>query len=127
MESTIPADLLEIKGRFETWRTTRKYMREPIPDELWNAAADLSRRYPPSLVGRVLRLDPSRLKKLLIKRSPRTSVRKKPQATFLQLPTGIALPEVGSSLPQIPNGCRLQIERSDGSRLTLTLPSLDLV
>jgi len=33
MESTIPADLLEIKGRFETWRTTRKYMREPIPDE----------------------------------------------------------------------------------------------
>jgi hypothetical protein len=127
MESTIPADLLEIKGRFETWRTNRKYMREPIPDELWNAAAGLSRRYPPSLVGRVLRLDPSRLKKLLIKRSPRTSVRKKPQATFLQLPTGIALPEIGSSLPQIPNDCRPQIERSDGSHLTLPLPSLDLV
>ena len=52
-------------------------MREPIPDELWKAAADLSRRYPPSLVGRVLKLDPSKLKKLLIKRSARTSVRKK--------------------------------------------------
>ena len=93
----------------------------------WNAAADLSRGYPPSLVGRVLKLDPSKLKKLLIKRSARTSVRKKPQATFFQLPTGIALPEVGSPLPQIPIGCRLQIERPDGSRLTLTLPSLDLV
>jgi hypothetical protein len=71
MNSTISADLLELRARFETWRTNRKYLREPIPDELWNAAADLSRRYPPSLVGRVLKLDPSRLKKLLIKRSAR--------------------------------------------------------
>jgi hypothetical protein len=70
MNSTIPADLLELKDRFETWRTNRKYMREPIPDDLWNAAADLSRRYPPLLVGRVLKLDSSKLKKLLIKRSP---------------------------------------------------------
>jgi hypothetical protein len=126
MNSTIPADLLELKARFETWRTNRKYVREPIPDELWNAAADLSRRYPPSLVGRVLKLDPSRLKKLLIKRSARTSVRKKPQAAFFQLPTEIALPDLGSPLPQSPTSCRLQIERPDGSRLTLTLPSLDL-
>jgi hypothetical protein len=27
--STIPADLLELKARFETWRTNRKYVREP--------------------------------------------------------------------------------------------------
>jgi len=40
MNSTIPVDLLELKTRFETWRTNRKYMREPIPDELWNAAFD---------------------------------------------------------------------------------------
>src|SRR5689334_1664261 len=127
MNSTIPADLFELKARFETWRTNRKYARAPIPDELWNAAADLSRRYPTSLVGRVLKLDSSRLKKFLLKRSPRTSVRKKPRATFFQLPTEIVLPEAGSPLPQRPLGCRLQIERPDGSRLTLTLPSLDLV
>jgi hypothetical protein len=126
MNSTIPADLLELKARFDTWRTNRKYVREPIPDELWNAAADLCRRYPPSLVGRVLKLDPSRLKKTLVKRSARSSMRKKPQATFFQLPTDIALPEVGSTLPQNPIGCRLQIERPDGSRVTLTLLSLDL-
>ena len=127
MNSTIPADMLELKAGFETSRTNRKYMREPIPDELWNAAADLSRRYPPSLVGRTLKLDSSKLKKLLIKRSARVSARKKPRATFFQLPTEIALPEAGSSLLQRPVGCRLQIERPDGSRLTLTLPSLDLV
>jgi hypothetical protein len=62
MTSTIPAELFELKARFETWRTNRKYLREPIPDELWNAAADLSRRYPPSFVGRVLKIDPSGLK-----------------------------------------------------------------
>jgi len=38
MNSTIPADLLELKARFETWRTNRKYLREPIPDELWKIA-----------------------------------------------------------------------------------------
>ena len=127
MTSTIAADLLELKSHFETWRANRKYVREPIPDELWNAAAELSRLYPPSLVGRVLKIDPSRLKKLLIKRPARPSTRKKRQAAFFQLPTEIALPDVASTLPQSSVGCRLQIERSDGSRLTLTLPSLDLV
>jgi len=38
MNSTIPADILELNTRFETWRTNRKYVRAPIPDELWNAA-----------------------------------------------------------------------------------------
>jgi hypothetical protein len=127
MDSIIPVELLELNTRFETWRMNRKYVREPIPDELWSAAADLSRRYPPSLVGRVLKLDSSRLKRLLIKRSARTPTRKKPQAAFLRLPAEIALPEVGSSLLQSSIGCRLQIERPDGSRLTLTLSSLDLV
>jgi hypothetical protein len=61
MNSTTPADLLELKARYETWRANRKYVREPIPDELWNAAADLSRRYTTSLVGRVLKLDSSKL------------------------------------------------------------------
>jgi hypothetical protein len=33
MNSTIPADLLALKARFETWRANREYVREPIPDE----------------------------------------------------------------------------------------------
>lgn len=40
MNSTIPAYLLELKSLFETWRTNRKYVRQPIPDELWNATAE---------------------------------------------------------------------------------------
>jgi hypothetical protein len=91
MSSTIPAELLGIKDRFETWRANRKYVREPIPDELRNAAAALSRRYPPSPVGRVLKIDPSRLKKLLIKRPARHSTRKKPQVFVFRNRRGAAL------------------------------------
>src|SRR5262245_58885269 len=51
MNATTPADLLKLKARFETWCTNRKYLREPIPDELWGTAVDLSQHYPPALVG----------------------------------------------------------------------------
>ena len=69
MDSTVPADLVKLKDRLEAWRATRKYTRQPISDEFRQAAAEMARRYPPSLVGRILKLDPSRLKKLLIKMS----------------------------------------------------------
>jgi hypothetical protein len=123
MNSPIPADLLELRARFETWRTNRKYVRQPIRDELWNAAADLSRRYPPSLVGRVLKLDPSRLKRLAAKKPARP--RKQPAVAFFKLPPEVALPEIGSSALHGLTGCRIQLERPDGSRLTLMLPTLD--
>jgi hypothetical protein len=42
MDSTVPADLLKLKDRLESWRTTRKYARQPIPDEFRQAAADMA-------------------------------------------------------------------------------------
>jgi hypothetical protein len=58
---SIPADLLEIKHRFDSWRATRKYKREPIPVDLREDTARVSRRYPYSLVRHTLKLDPRRL------------------------------------------------------------------
>jgi hypothetical protein len=43
------------------------------------------------------------------------------------LPPGAALPEPGLSALQTAATCRLQLERPDGSRLTLMLPALDLL
>jgi hypothetical protein len=48
VDSTIPADLLKLKARLEDWRATRKYTRQPIPDEFRQAAAEMARRYSPS-------------------------------------------------------------------------------
>jgi hypothetical protein len=63
MNTTIPAELLTLKKRFDDWRANRKYVRESIPDELRNAVLEMSRRHPSSLIHRVLKVDPSRLKK----------------------------------------------------------------
>jgi len=61
MDSTVPADLLKLKDRLESWRATRKYARQPIPDEFRQAAAEMTERYSLSLVRRILKLDPWRL------------------------------------------------------------------
>ena len=52
----IPDDLLELQARFDQWRANRKYNREPIPDQLRDAALEMSRRYPPSLLRPVLKI-----------------------------------------------------------------------
>jgi len=84
MDSTVPADLLKLKARLEAWRATRRYARQPIPDEFRQAAAEMTERHPLSLVRRVLKLDPWRLKKSATKKSDR--VRNKPQTAFFTLP-----------------------------------------
>jgi len=56
MNSTIPAELLELKARFDQWRETRQYKREPIPTELRKAALEMIRRHPRALIRLALRL-----------------------------------------------------------------------
>ena len=124
MDSTVPADLLKLKARLEDWRATRRYARQPIPVEFRQAAAEMARRYSPSLVRRILKLDPWRLKKPETKRSDR--VHRQPQATFFTFPLDIALPEPRPVVTSLAAGCRLLVERPDGARLALTLSSLDL-
>jgi hypothetical protein len=154
MMDSVPAELLELQTRFETWRANRRYVRESIPDELRSAVLEMRRRYPASLIHRLLKVDPARLKKRppATRSVPKAAAPKKkpmparpsrpdvpkrklksptpaqvaplPQPAFFRLPTEAALPVDSSSAPtQAP--CRLQLERGDGSRLTLTLPGFD--
>ena len=34
METTIPAELLDLKARLDQWRANRKYLRQPLPPDL---------------------------------------------------------------------------------------------
>ena len=120
---SIPNELLEIKARFDQWRANRKYLREPIPDELRNAALEISRHYPPSLLRQVLKVDPWRLRPKAKAKAPRP--RRQAQTAFFKLPPPAAQAPAESLTSQSSTAYRLQIERPDGSRLTLTLPSLD--
>jgi hypothetical protein len=62
LDSTVAAGLLKLKARLEAWRGTRKYARQPIPDEFRQAAAGMTERHPLSLVRHILKLDPWRMK-----------------------------------------------------------------
>jgi hypothetical protein len=82
-------------------------------------------RYSTSLVRRILKLDPGQLNKRTTEKPHRA--RHKPKTAFFTLPSETPLLLPGSSATQNLAGCRLQIERPDGARLTLTLPALDMV
>jgi hypothetical protein len=98
MNSSLPADLLELKAQFDHWRSIRPYIRQPIPEELRHAALEMSRRYSPALVGRVLKLDPQRLKKSVPKPARQKNSLKKPQTAFFKLPTEVILPKPDTSV-----------------------------
>jgi hypothetical protein len=126
MNSPLPADMLDLKARFDHWRSIRPYIRQPIPDDLRQAAQEMSQRYSPALVGRVLKLDPHRLKKPVTKPARQKASLKNPQTAFFKLPTEVILPKPDTSVIPAATGCRVLLERPDGTRLTLMLPALDL-
>ena len=124
MKTTIPAEVLALKARIDQWRATRNHIRERMPTDLRQAVVKLCRRYPPALIRRVLKIDPWRLNGSLTRKpGPRG---KKQADAFFELPTKTLVPAPISTAADPPN-FRLLLERPDGSRLTLTLPALDLV
>lgn len=125
MDSITP-ELLEMKARLDAWRAQRKHIRQALPTELKNAILDLSPRYSPSILRRVLKIDPWKLKRgLTTAPSSRVSARKKTTTAFFQLPAPTITPTLPPS-SRTSSDCRLQLERPDGTRLCLTLPALDL-
>lgn len=120
----IPDDLLELQARFDQWRANRKYNREPIPDQLRDAALEMSHRYPSSLLRQVLKIQLCRLMPKA-KNNARRSKRQQPQTAFFKLPPPATSLGAESSTPQSSTASRLQLERPDGTRLSLTLSSLD--
>ena len=133
MTDQIPSDLLKFKIRLEAWRKKRKYLRQPLPDKLRREVMELCSRYPHSLIRRVLKLQPSRLKSPDKSRRARSAAtaarsraRKQSPAAFFELPISAAGPKAAPPAPTARTaGSRLVIERVDGSRLIIFLPSLE--
>ena len=119
MKASLPADLLELKKQFDTWRKTRQ-TRSPIPAELRQAAIALLEHYSAALICRVCRLHPHALKKTAPPKPAATAAC--PTPAFFALPP-LAAPPLVAPVPQATSECRLQLERPDGARLTLTLPT----
>jgi hypothetical protein len=99
---------------------------ERLPQNLRQEVIAISRRYPGTLLRRVLNIDPWRLIRSAAKKPKPSASRKKELTTFFKLPTGPVSPSPTEASITLTD-CRLQFERPDGARLTLTLPNLDLV
>jgi hypothetical protein len=91
---------------------------------LRDAALEMNRRYPPSLLQRVLKIQLCRLMPKT-KTQARRSKPQQAQTVFFKLQPPAASLGAESLAPQTSTAYRLQLERPYGSRLTLTLPSFD--
>ena len=122
MKSAIPSDLLKLKKRFEAWRKTRA-KRSKTPDRLLKAAAALLDNYSASMVCRVCGINLRTLRRQSFSNSStRRSAIHAPD--FLPLSLALPQPDISSSPRQAQTDCRLLLERPDGARLSIFLPSL---
>jgi len=89
----IPADMRKVRRRFEHWRKGHK-ARLPIPEGLWASAAELAREHGVCRTAKILRLEYSKLKRMVESAPPRARRSALP-ATFLELvpPQAVGLSE----------------------------------
>ena len=95
------ASLEEVKQRFEAWRSGRTNRREPIPQDLWQAAAGLCREHSISCVSQQLRLSYADLKKRITKDQ------------------GLPVQFVEIDMDDVAGPWQIECNRSDGSRLRM--------
>jgi L-lactate utilization protein LutC len=61
-EQEAQTDLNQVKVKFETWRNTRKKLKETIPDYLWEKAVELCKHYSFGEISSALNLNFQKLR-----------------------------------------------------------------
>ncbi len=127
---TATDDLARTRHAFELWRAKRRG-RTRIPPELWEKAVSLLAHHPITRVARELRLDPAELRKRRLTSRLPLVPNSSPAPQFLEVRASDLSSRTDATLSSDPGtkhlntdtALRLQIERADGNRLTLHLPS----
>lgn len=101
------------RQKFQQWRSNKTY-REPIPEELWQLAIELSSRFLISQVARELSLNFMALKKRVIGKSERKNGMVDKPGSFVELKM---LP--GESNVPISSSCVMELTRLDGTNLKI--------
>jgi hypothetical protein len=99
-----------VRRQLQAWRRTRKH-RERIPENLWQAMAELARAFGVSRVARALRVEYYALKERVQggEQSPRS---KENHASFVELPM---------PAPTQQSDCLVELEDGLGAKMTLRL------
>ncbi len=127
---TVKDDLARTREAFDAWRVNRRG-RTRIPHELWEKAVSLLDHHPITHVARQLRLDPTKLRKHSLAAHQSVLSNSSPAPHFLEVRASGLNSESGSTSTSAPGAprltteaaWRLQIERADGHRLILSVPS----
>ncbi len=123
-------DLARTRQAFDAWRAQRRG-RTRIPPDLWDQAVLLLNHHPITHVARQLRLDPTKLRKRRLAAHQSVLPNCSPAPHFLEVRASGLSSKSGPTLTSDPSSprptteaaWRLQIERADGHRLTLSVPS----
>ena len=120
-----PPDLPELRARFEAFRATREHGTR-IPPELYRLAMDLLDSYPEHQICHELQLDPGRFRRRQValsqgrkpKRQRPSRPRPRPSpVNFVEVP----LPTPAPISRLADRDVRIQVERADGLRLTVSV------
>ena len=110
--STENPTLEDVSRQFDAWRKTSK-LHEPIPVQLWKAAASLCGTYRPYIIARKLRLNYTKLKEHVQALKMDLPIRKTPAtATSIELDFGI---------PAMDSQCVIEMNDPNGGKMTLQL------
>jgi hypothetical protein len=101
----------DVRRQFEAWRKTSK-LHEPIPTELWIAAASLCATNPPYKIARKLRLNYTKLKDHVYALKTDLPIKKAPAAAFIELDLGV---------PAMAYQCVIEMQDPKGGKMTVQL------
>jgi hypothetical protein len=117
----------ELKKKFSDWRQNRKNKTEPIPRELWEEAAILTKNQPIAQISKALHLEYKKLKdtanalfdkKLQMQR--KTKLKKQKVPTFLELD----LKSKGSTFDTQGYRCEIMLQEESGRQVKISFSEL---
>ena len=104
-----------VRNQFEAWRKRRR-CRSRIPEDLWEAAADLCREHSLCEVSEGLGLNYSDLKRRVQRNRDRgLAVGQHPDLGFVRLDLGA---------PTMPSECLVEMEAPNGSRMRMSFKGI---
>jgi hypothetical protein len=118
--------LEEVKDQLEGWRANKINHREPIPKELWQAAADLARDHSINTVSKALKISYTDLKNCVYPSKYKPTNKEK--ASFIELKYSLPLTSEKITV-EIENkkGCKMRIYlKADADITTLIKPFCSL-
>ncbi len=123
MDSSLPADLADLKDQLNLWRQSHR-KRARIPDHFYQTAVALLDRYSVSTICQQTRLRPASLRQHAQQSRITTLASSSAPTPFRQLQAADLLTNSACQLPA-QGLVRFQLERPDGTRLILSVPTLD--